>query len=311
MKGLYMKKIIVFLLLLLTSQVSFSTDTSAVKYLPLAVGNKWVFYHNWWMPYPGYGYATAKITKDTVFNSKRYFYFTGTDFLNEWIRLDTISANLYKPSSNNSCINPYEQLLDSLASKMTDTFYHCTKQSNDGRICFDTTNFTMSGIQYKTKDYRDIFELSSTQRRYGRNIGFVSASIGDYYVHYYSLRGCVINGVVYGDTTLVGLQPISINIPEKFSLYQNYPNPFNPTTKIKFSLPHPSEGGALDVRLIIYDLLGKEVASLIPPLRGGQEGLQPGTYEVEWNASAYPSGVYFYTLSTNLFIETKRMVLIK
>ena len=112
----------------------------------------------------------------------------------------------------------------------------------------------------------------------------------------------------------VGLTPIRIyqsSIPSKFNLYQNYPNPFNPTTKIKFSLPNPSEGGVNKVQLVIYDVLGREVASLIPPLWGGEEGLNPGTYEVEWDGSNYPSGVYFYILITEQFKETRKMVLIK
>ena len=65
------------------------------------------------------------------------------------------------------------------------------------------------------------------------------------------------------------------------------------------------------VRLVVYDVLGKEIASLIPPLGGGQEGLTPGTYEVTWDASNFPSGVYFYKLVTNEYSETKKMVLIK
>jgi photosystem II stability/assembly factor-like uncharacterized protein len=104
---------------------------------------------------------------------------------------------------------------------------------------------------------------------------------------------------------------INSEIPKSFSLSQNYPNPFNPTTKIKFSLPYPSKGGALDVQLIVYDVLGKKIANLIPPLWGGKEGLQPGSYEVEWDASNYPSGVYFYKLIINDYTETKKMVLIK
>ena len=73
------------------------------------------------------------------------------------------------------------------------------------------------------------------------------------------------------------------------------------------------------VKLTIYDILGREVTNLIPPLWGGEEGLQSGTYEVEWDASNYPSGVYFYKitagdgsapLSIN-FSETKKMVLLK
>ena len=110
---------------------------------------------------------------------------------------------------------------------------------------------------------------------------------------------------------LIGIKNISSEIPRDFNLYQNYPNPFNPSTKIKFSLPHPSEGGEQGVSLVIYDLLGRQVASLIAPLWGGQEGLQPGTYEVDWDAANYPSGVYFYTLSAGSYKQTKRMILLK
>jgi hypothetical protein len=109
------------------------------------------------------------------------------------------------------------------------------------------------------------------------------------------------------------IEPIGIkgnsSIVKDYVLYQNYPNPFNPVTKIKFSLPFPSKGGVTDVRIIIYDVMGKKVASLIPPLREGQEGL--GVYEVEFNATDYPSGVYFYRIETDNFTETKKMVLVK
>jgi photosystem II stability/assembly factor-like uncharacterized protein len=106
----------------------------------------------------------------------------------------------------------------------------------------------------------------------------------------------------------IGIRPISQRIPESFKLYQNYPNPFNPSTKIKFSLPIPSKGG---VKLEVYDVLGRLVASLIPPLWGGQEGLKPGTYEVEWDATNYPSGIYFYRLTAGSYVQTNKMVLLK
>jgi len=129
-------------------------------------------------------------------------------------------------------------------------------------------------------------------------------------------------GTILQTTTggnVIGIESISKEIPKTFSLSQNYPNPFNPVTKIKFSLPLPSKGGAQNVRLVVFDVLGREIASLIPPFRGGQEGLQPGTYEVEWDASNYPSGVYFYKLLTAdasaplsiKFSETRKMVLVK
>jgi len=98
----------------------------------------------------------------------------------------------------------------------------------------------------------------------------------------------------------IGIQPISKEIPSSFSLSQNYPNPFNPSTNIKFELPKSNY-----VTLKIYDALGREIATLI------NEKLAPGTYEVEWNGSNYPSGVYFYRLITDNFSETKKMLMIK
>lgn len=110
---------------------------------------------------------------------------------------------------------------------------------------------------------------------------------------------------------LIGIHPISSSWPKEFSLSQNYPNPFNPSTKIKFSIPPLKGVRRMSVTLKIYDVLGSLVASLIPPLWGEQEGLMPGTYEVEWDASNFPSGVYFYKLTSGNFNKTKRMVLIK
>jgi hypothetical protein len=122
-------------------------------------------------------------------------------------------------------------------------------------------------------------------------------------------------------TTLcfVGIQPISNELPGSYRLYQNYPNPFNPSTKIKFDVPTPlnppfsqrgeERSGGGFVTLTIYDILGREIATLV------DQQLKPGSYEVEWSAtggaSNYPSGVYFYKLVTNEFFDTKKMILMK
>lgn len=98
----------------------------------------------------------------------------------------------------------------------------------------------------------------------------------------------------------IGIRPISSSLPKEFSLSQNYPNPFNPKTIINFQLPM-----FRNVRLIIYDVLGREVAILV------NQQLKPGTYEVDWDASDYPSGVYFYKLISESFIKTKKMILLK
>ena len=89
-------------------------------------------------------------------------------------------------------------------------------------------------------------------------------------------------------------------LPENFSLFQNYPNPFNPTTTIKFTIS--------DLRftiLKVYDVLRNEVATLV------NEEKPAGEYEVEFDATGLPSGIYFYQLKAREFIDTKKMILLK
>jgi len=88
--------------------------------------------------------------------------------------------------------------------------------------------------------------------------------------------------------------------PVEFALDQNYPNPFNPATKISYSIP---EAG--NVELKVYDILGNEVITLV------NEEKSPGKYIAEFNASTLASGVYMYTLRTNNFIQSKKMILMK
>ena len=104
---------------------------------------------------------------------------------------------------------------------------------------------------------------------------------------------------------VIGTERISSAVPERFMLFQNYPNPFNPVTKIKFTLPLTKGAGGMNTELIIYDVLGREVATLV------NEKLKSGTYSTDWDATNYPSGVYFYKLSYGNFNQTKKMVLLK
>jgi hypothetical protein len=135
------------------------------------------------------------------------------------------------------------------------------------------------------------------------SIDFANDSIG------YAIGSNVVLKTTNGGITFVNNE--SNEVPNEFKLYQNYPNPFNPETVIRFSLPAPSKGGVYDVSIIIYDIQGREVTSLIPPLGGGQEGLAPGLYEVRWNASSYSSGIYFCRLVAGDYIQTRKMVLVK
>ena len=92
----------------------------------------------------------------------------------------------------------------------------------------------------------------------------------------------------------------NLNSPVEYSLEQNYPNPFNPTTQINYSI---RETGL--VQLKIYDILGKEVATLV------NENKEAGNYSIDFNASELPSGVYIYQLTTPGFTQARKMILAK
>jgi hypothetical protein len=126
---------------------------------------------------------------------------------------------------------------------------------------------------------------------------------GSYYIRWQT-SSYVSGGFYIDDVTLTGLvtsvggatSPRGI----RYELSQNFPNPFNPTTTIRFELSATS-----DVRLRIYDILGREVAELV------NDKVPAGIHSSVWNASAMPSGVYFSVLSAGEFRQVKRMVLLK
>lgn len=99
---------------------------------------------------------------------------------------------------------------------------------------------------------------------------------------------------------LIGIPPISNNIPNRFNLYQNFPNPFNPTTNIKFDLAKDA-----NVKIKIYDVIGREVAA---PL---DEFKKAGQYQITFDGSNLASGTYLYKIEAGDFVETKKMTLVK
>ncbi len=100
--------------------------------------------------------------------------------------------------------------------------------------------------------------------------------------------------------SITNIQPVSNNTPEGFSLSQNYPNPFNPKTNIGFRI---ADFGFVSLK--VFDVTGKEAAVLV------NEELSPGAYNVDFDASQYSSGIYFYTMTTPGYSVTRKMVLVK
>ena len=93
---------------------------------------------------------------------------------------------------------------------------------------------------------------------------------------------------------------VDIPVPAVYALEQNYPNPFNPSTKIRFSIPEET-----DLRLSVYNSLGQEVAQIL------NSRLKEGYHEVNFEAVSLTSGIYFYRLEADKFIDVKKMIIIK
>lgn len=284
----------------------------------MIVGSKYTYVTTSYFP-PVYLIFRASITKDTFIYGKKYFYCQSFPFVGTgWVRFDTATGNLLKHTTTGGCsIYPNDIILDSMKSKPNNQI-NCTYLVFMLRRCLDTVNMNIFN-QFQRKTIYFLNDgLIYGQTRFARDFGIVYDCTGEPppCSGFTNLKGCVINGIVYGDTTMTILKNITSKIPDKFSLSQNYPNPFNPSTKIRFNIPSnlsfPSPGNALSpgsggdlITLKIYNILGKEIATLV------NEKLKPGEYEITFDGSNLPSGIYFYTLSADNFKKTKKMALIK
>jgi len=106
-------------------------------------------------------------------------------------------------------------------------------------------------------------------------------------------------GEIWGISS-TAVDPTNNGLPNEFSLHQNYPNPFNPSTTIRFSIPKDQP-----VKISIYNILGEHISELT------NQEYDAGTYTIDFDGSALTSGIYFYSIETTEFIETKKMILMK
>lgn len=305
-----MKKIILILLIKIFFFIqvpnSFAWDTTAAKFYPLAIGNSYTFvqqelYSQFCTPTWILGIQRVSITSETIINGKKYFVLEGSIYYvnNHWKyqRIDSSTMNVYFFDVGTN----QEKLIDSLRANLTDTFKCARFQGSWGK--FDNIYTGMRFGQMRTERHisaKTTFPTQILNYTLLEGIGFAGYSICELGGVRYYLKGCVINGVVYGDTTLTNVQQIGSNVPDKYNLHQNYPNPFNPSTNIKYDLIKSG-----NIKINVYDISGKEVASLVNQFQNA------GTYEVTFNAENLSSGVYFYKLETSDFKDVKRMVILK
>lgn len=185
-------------------------------------------------------------------------------------------------------------------------------------IAWSDNSNNESGFKIERKIGSANFEIIDSV---GANItSFVDNSIQStaaYSYRIFAYNAYSISGYSNVVSVLVSSSDESYNYPEKFRLNQNFPNPFNSTTKIRYSVPPliSNESKNHNVTLKVYDILGKELITLV------NEFLSPGIYEIEFDTSRilsstnltlpFTSGVLFYSLKADSFIDTKKMILLR
>ena len=302
-----------------------------LAFYPLSIGNYWIYKVTDWS-YPYYSedtYTKKVLSLETLGNNKEYFkieekYFGSSYTSYVYERVDSTNGLIYR--FDNECANlDSEKVIDDLTSDLGDSLL-----IQRFTVCWDSilTYFSedaSENIFDENRNFRS-FEynwLMGYTHKLVQGIGIHSIRLGyDFGQTNFFLNGCVIDGIVYGDTTLTDVADEN-ELPKEFSLSQNYPNPFNPITTIKYTIPNviSTEGRNLKATLKVFDILGKEIATLV------NEEQPAGNYEVEFSATSVPvssirnlaSGIYFYRLqviylessSGQGFVETKKMVYLK
>lgn len=171
-------------------------------------------------------------------------------------------------------------------------------------------------IFYSSGQYRGmIFKSIDNGQNWLFQVPDTSIHIGEYFHTKFvnKLNGWAyapvtgVHTVTGGDSTFfTWIKKMSDNVPIQFKLYQNFPNPFNPGTVIKYQITTKVKSQKSNVKLIVYDINGKEIITLV------NQQQRAGSYQVDFSGNGYSSGVYFYSLIIDgKLIDTKRMILLK
>ncbi len=279
------------------------------EWFPLAIGNRWVFdsfiiEDNQGFP-PFYHFVGTRymdVVKDTLINNESWFV-VELNILNQlvynsrmFLRIDTTTGQIirYWEEFNN------EYPFYNLAAEVGDTIYYPPDLTQPYYILADESEVPFWDTLKVTRSYIEEFPCSCGHLLV-KGIGLGHLNFWEFGGAEDRLKGAVIDGVVYGDTTfVVNIDDQRVSLPTEFKLFQNYPNPFNPSTVISWQSPVQSHQ-----TLKVYDMLGKEVATLV------DEERPAGKYEVTFDASGLASGVYVYELRAGDFIRRNKMMYLK
>jgi hypothetical protein len=265
---------------------------------PLSSGYYWI-----WEDENGVRRKTTILDTTVIINDKSYFMYEWDEnmvSLFSFLRYSELDSTYYIYSKNGIYPNteaPYYKVgwevgdtIDSYPDQAPGEYLGWVERT------YETNVFGMKmKVREITMDYIGILTSTSI---WTDEIGMLYRDIDGWITDV--LKGCVINGKVYGDTNYVTSVREDDVTEMKYELYQNYPNPFNPITSIEYSIPLDSH-----VSLKVYDILGNEVATLV------NESKLPGSYQVSFDASGLASGVYFYKLQTGSYSQSRKMIILK
>lgn len=185
------------------------------------------------------------------------------------------------------------------------------KSTNQSTILNLTTQYALkisNGIQPGTLYYLNNIYSNTRESILGSSLDSVTVTLPPYGSAIYTVS-LTPDSVIIENPIVSVYEPYAI--PQEFVLSQNYPNPFNPTTNFQFSIAsmpagvHGTQEGSQLTILKVYDVLGREVVSLLNEVK------QPGVYTLQWDATGLPSGVYFYRLQSGIFSDVKKMLLLR
>ncbi|MFB0515891.1 MAG: T9SS type A sorting domain-containing protein [Candidatus Neomarinimicrobiota bacterium] len=269
-----------------------------LDYFPMHIGDRWQYEITEWAQGVT-GYQSLTITGDTVMsNGRRYFVFSDSTYC----QIDTTNAILYKyitwgcyaPCPFNEWDEIDFSVMDSSILAWEDCWYGSSSIHDHGYLPLSAFEDTFHVISV----YHEYEEIT---RFYACGLGLLELNMQDYIVR--RLIAAQIDGNIYGK--FVAVERDNPTYPLSFMLYDAYPNPFNPITTIRYDLPQ-----SVHVQLIVYNLLGREVARLV------DQPLEAGIHYVVWNGkgnngSELPSGIYIARLVALNYTKSIKMLLLK
>jgi hypothetical protein len=256
----------------------------------------------WTSTYDGSAHADDNVT-DLCFDQYGNIFVGGSITEKDWhdtfalVSYDSLGAQRWIVKENKGWENgnmSVDNLGNAYISYGGNDFYTC-KYSNSGILIWKD--------QFSNCSDEWITELPVAMAVDGYNHLYVTGTLRQPGWHG-STSASMITTLQY-DLTATSIENSLLTQPEKFVLEQNYPNPFNPTTKIRYSVPSDVKREMLNVVLNVYDVLGREVATLV------NEEKDAGVYEVEFDGTNFSSGIYLYRLNTGNFSTVRKMILLK